>query len=483
MNPNNTIAEKLSSYIVSTTYGDIPERILKKVKQVFLDSLCCVIGGSQTTVGQISAKVMKDVKGKRESTILGRGGKFPAPNAAFANSMMANALDFDDTFPWAGHPGSTIIPPALAIGEKMASDGKAILLSILLGYEISGRIGIAVRPSPEGLKKVWGYGTWQTFGATVVAGKLLGLSARELNHAFGIAGCNAPVPSLYKSCLGPSGTTMVKNNYGTASQVGILSALLAAEGFQGPIDIFEGDKGFWRMAGSDRCDFEALTQKLHEDFKIEQIAFKPYPSVRWNHSAIDGVLKIVHDNRLNIEEVEKIEVRSFHLVTHHPFDLVEPKDLGEAVFSTPFDIAVAIAGIPPGPDWYAQSQLTNPLILNLAKKVELIEDPEANESYPSKLLSKVTIKARSRVFEMRVDYPKGEVQNPLSQEDLENKFRGVAYRYLTREKAERIIRLVNSLENLKDIRDLTKMLIFNKFDHKQRACSRQRGIRVEKGKR
>jgi 2-methylcitrate dehydratase PrpD len=457
MHNNMTISEKLSKYIVSTSYGDIPERIVIKIKQVLLDSICCMIGGSQTTEGRISAKVIGDLKGEPESTIIGREGKYPSPSAAFANSIMANALDFDDTFPWAGHPGSTVIPPALAIGEKIAAEGKAVLLSILLAYEVSGRIGIAVRPSPEGLKKVWGYGTWQTFGSTVVTGKLLGLSERKLNYAFGIAGCKAPVPSLYKSCLGPSGNTMVKNNYGTASQVGILSALLAEEGFQGPTDIFEGDKGFWRMAGSDRCDFEAFTKKLHDDFKIEQIAFKPYPSVRWNHSAIDAALKIVHENDLKAEDIERIEVRSFNLVTHHPFDIIEPKGLGEAGFSTPFVIAVAIAGIPPGPDWYTDDQLKNPEILNLARKVVLIEDAEANALYPPKLMSKVTIRAKGKVFENRVDYPRGEIQNPLSQKELEDKFCGVAFRYLSKEKGEQIIHIVNHLENFNDIRDLTQL--------------------------
>jgi 2-methylcitrate dehydratase PrpD len=250
---------------------------------------------------------------------------------------------------------------------------------------------------------------------------------------------------------------MVKNNYGTASQVGMLSVLLAQEGFEGPRDVFDGDEGFWRMAGSDRCNFEAMTERLQEDLKIEQIAFKPYPSVRWNHSAIDAALKIVRENGLKAEDIEQIEVRSFNLVTHHPFDIAEPKNLGEAVFSTPFDIAVAIAEIPPGPDWYAEDQLKNPEILNLARKVVLIEDAEANALYPPKLMSKVALRVKGKVFEKRVDDPRGEAQNPLSKKELEDKFRGVAFHYLSREKAERIIHIINHLETLNDIRDLTQL--------------------------
>jgi 2-methylcitrate dehydratase PrpD len=462
MKQSGTISEKLSKYIVSTGYEDIPERVVKKAKQIILDSICCMIGGSQTQVGQICARTMIQLGGNPESTLIGHGTKICSTNAVFANSMMANVLDFDDTFPWAGHPGATVIPPALSMGEKMCANGKAILTAVILSYEICGRVGIAIRPSPEGLKKIWGYGTWQTFGATVAAGKLLGLTETEFSHALGIAGCNAPLPSLYKSALGESGNTMVKNNYGLASQVGVLSALLAHEGFEGPFDIFEGDRGFWRMAGSDQCKFEALTEKLHEDFKTEQIAFKPYPSVRWNHSAIDGVLKIVNDAKIKSGDVEEIEIRSFELVTHHPFNITEPKDPHEAAFSTPFDIAVAVAKIPPGPEWYMEKQLKDSQILKLAKKVHLIEDPEANELYPEKQLSKVKVKTKERSIETRVEYPKGELQNPMSQGELEDKFRNVSHSYMKGHKIEGILELIGRFEKLEDINKVTELLRVDK---------------------
>lgn len=452
-------AEALSEYITSIDYEDIPQKIIDKTKQALLDSIGCMLGGSQTAAARISSKVVRELGGKPESTLLGLGGgKVPCLGAVFVNSTMANALDFDDTLPWAGHPGATIVPPALAIGEKIGADGKSTLAAILLAYEVTSRIGKALRPSPEGLKKVWGYGTWQTFGATVAAGKLLGLSREAFSNAFGIAGCNAPVPSLYKSALGPAGNTMVKNNYGTASQVGTLSAFLAAEGFEGPTDILDGDTGFWRMAGSDRCQFQVLTENLHRDFLIEQLAFKPYPSVRWNHSAIDGVLQIMKEHHLQFGEMDKISIRSFRLATHHPFDIVEPETPIEAVFSTPFDVAVAAYGVPPGPEWYTPRHLKHPQIIHLAKKVELIEDREANQLYPEKQLAKVSIQSRGGLWKARIEYPRGEAQNPLRQEDLEAKFRGLLRPTLGEKQIGKIIEGVHHFEDLQDIRKWTRLL-------------------------
>ena len=456
----DTISRILSRYVITINYNDIPERIRNKVKEVLLDSIGCMIGGSQTEVGRISARVMKSFGGEAESTLVGIADKIPSINAVFANSMMANALDFDDPFPWAGHPGATIIPPALAVGEKLSTNGREILTSILLAYEVCGRIGLAIRPTAEGLKKVWGYGTWQTFGATIASGKLLGLDEDQLTHAFGIAGCNAPLPSLYKSALGPSGNTMVKNNYGVASQVGVQSTFLAQNGFEGPMDLFEGEEGFWRMAGSDQCKFEVLTERLHDDFKIEQIAFKPYPSVRWNHSAIDGMLEIVRRNDLRIEDIENVVINSFYLAVHHPFDVVHPKDSAQAAFSTPYCVAVAVAGVPPGPEWYDEKLYKDPRIMRLAERVKLVEDKEADRNYPELQLAKVKVRARGKSYEARVECPKGELKNPLSQEQLENKFRQVSKPYMSEKKVENIVRLVNDLETLENINELTRFLVF-----------------------
>jgi len=450
--------EEIVEYCTSVKFDDLPEEVIGKAKECVLDSLGCAIGGSVTDVGRILIDVFSRLGGNPESTIIGCWKKVSPTNAAFVNSKLANILDFDDTIEGIGHLGATIIPPAIAVSESLGSNGRDFITSIVLGYEISSRIGAAVLPSPQRFRYVWGLGTYQTFGSAVAVAKLLKLDEKQYLNALGIAGSNAPVASVRKTVLSPLGPTMVKNNFGSAASVGVLAALLAKRGFTGPRDILDGETGFWRMYGSDQCDFEKMTRGLGSNYEILNVSFKPYPCCRWIHPCIDATLKIIEEYRISPKDINEIKVKTFSAIVEPPYDAFTPKSMLEAEFSVPYSIAVAIYGVEIGPKWYVEDTLKNPSIIELAKKVKLERNEEAERLFPKKMLSIVEIKSKLGTYEIRVDTPKGDPKNPLTDHELENKFQKLARATTNINKIKEAIKLIKNLEEIEDVRYITVTL-------------------------
>ena len=376
-------------------------------------------------------------------------------NAAFANSESNNALDFDDTMfvGQVSHSGATVIPPAIAVGEATHSTGKDLLTAIILGYEILSRIGNSLIVSHSRHKKVSGMQTYQTFGAVTASSKLLDLDEEATAMAFGLTGCAAPVPSLYKTAMNPAnklfGGPMFRNNYGYASEIGVKAALLAQRGYTGPKDVFEGDFGFWRMSGiADRCNFDVMTKGLGKDYYILKVGFKPYSCCRLYHAMIDAALKIVREHNLGMDNIEKITVKE-RLASLPPNDDAEPKTMLSAMNSKPYSIAIAITGLKPGLRWY--ENLKDPKVLGLAKKVELIRDPEQRGVNVEIVSSKGT-------FKDHADSPRGEPENPMTDEELIDKFKDLAEGVINNGTAEKVLDMIKNLEKVEDIAELTQRL-------------------------
>jgi len=287
----NCIADK----IIQMEYDDFPPLVINKIKMCILDSIGCNLGGARTEIGDILIKSLIYLEnGSSTSSIFGSKLKTSLLNAVFINSNLVNILDFDDTY--IGHPGATIVPVALNLGEYLNSTGKELITAVGLAYELMLRIGLGLR-STEERKYVHGHGSWQVFGAVIVASKLLKLNSLEIANAIAIAGSNTPIPSAMKTVYGSTGPTMSKNNYGIASQVGVISTFLAKNGFTGPQDIFEGESGFWKMIGTNN---NSVKKEIEHDFnigyKILKVAFKPYPCCRLIHSSIEAVRFIPNKN-------------------------------------------------------------------------------------------------------------------------------------------------------------------------------------------
>jgi 2-methylcitrate dehydratase PrpD len=454
MPSGETAAQKLARFCMNLSFEHISQAAARMAKRCILDSLGCALGGSRTAAGSAAIEVARRAGGTPQSTLLGTRDKTSSMIAAFANSTMANALDFDDVY--FGHPGATIIPVALALAEASNASGRDFLTSIVAAYEVSMRIGRAIQPSYKRRHIVWGAGTWQVFGSVCAAAKLLGLDETQFTMALGIAGCNAPVPSNMKSLYGLAGATMVKNNFGSAAMAGVLSALLAQRGFTGPPDIFEGGTGFWRIYGSDKCDSVEMTHGLGELGEIFKISFKPYPLCRYTHSAVDGLLNLVQQHKVEPSQVQEIRIKVPRHLTRSPFNNKEPMNMLQAQFSLPFAAAVAVSGIKPGIDWLSKTRFEDPALRRTATKVKLLADQ--TRRWHTDIPTTVEIIANHKRYRMRVSSPRGSPENPLSDQFLEDKFTALASQVIDAESVQLLIEQVGHIESETNVNNLTRSL-------------------------
>ena len=449
-----TIAARFAKYCTNLSFQEISQDAVKIAKRCILDSIGCILAGSKTIAGGVAIEVAREAGGKPQSTLFGTGEKTSTATAAFANAIMANALDFDDV--WFGHPGATVIPSAIAVGEALDVSGQELLTAILAGYEVSMRIAKAIQPSYGRRHTVWGAGTWQVFGSVCAAGKLLHLDEEQFTMALGIAGCNAPVPANMKSLYGIAGATMVKNNFGTAAMSGVISTFFAQRGFTGPPDILDGEKGFWRIYGSDRCDFGGMTRRLGETNEILKLSFKPYPLCRYTHAAVDGLLNLVEAHKIACSEIREILIRVPRHITVSPFNNHKPENMLQAQFSFPFAMAVALSGIEPGPEWLSDERFRSAELRRTAMKVRLAAD--TIRRWHTDVAATVEIRTNNKKYRARVINPRGSPKNPLSDEFLDHKFMILASKVIDRGSLQPVIERVRRIESETNLGALIQLL-------------------------
>ena len=452
------IAERLADYVVSSSFADLPPEVIHRVKLCIRDSIGCSLAGSTTNIGKILISTMEDLSGNGPATIMGSGRKTSPPYAAFVNGNMADICELNDAY------GATIIGPAIAVSELAKVTGKELINACCVGYEISGRIGMAVRPILNPRKIVHGSGGHQTFGAVTVASKLLALNKKMAANALGISGTNAPLPCNMKTIEGELGnSSMVKNNFGMASLVGVLSAMLAKKGFTGPPDVFEGDTGFWKMYGSDRCDFGKITEDLGKKYIVMDMGFKFYSACAATFGALDAVESIMQKHKIVVEDLEKIVVKTSSSVARMPWINPEPpKTMYEGEFDIPYTVALKITGLAgtPGPGWYTEEKLKSPQIHQIIGKVKLEPDAECDRLRSlGRGLTKVEISVKGNQFTEQIEFKGTDPRrHTFSDDELEEKFKYLAGLALSKEKVERLVQLLEGLENLEGIDELAKLL-------------------------
>lgn len=458
------VTKHLVNHTVEARFDHFPAEVVERAKLLILDSIGCSLGGSRSPIGATVLSSFKPMGGNPESTLIGGGIKVPAVQAAFANGTSANALDFDDTYlsNGIGHPGSSIIPAALAVGEWKGATGREILTAIVTAYEVGNRIGLAIQPSPERYRHVWGVGTWQTFGAVVAAAKTMNLDKDRMFNAFGVAGATAPLPNTQKWGWDISERPIhwVKEPTGWPCWTGTLAAVLAENGFVGNRYILDGDNGFWIMAGSDQCDYGKMVHGLGQEYVVlNDMSFKPYSCCRWQHPALDGIRNIIRDRQLAPPDIESVVVNSFSWVKSQ--EVYEPVSVVDAQFCIPYTAAMVIMGRKPGPAWYTEEILRDPSVIALAAKVSVVVDPELEDRYVRQkdLTARVEITTTdNRRFAEFIETPSGDPKHPPGDEALRSKFRNQAAYVLDGHEIDGVIRMVAEFDTLENIDGLMALL-------------------------
>jgi 2-methylcitrate dehydratase PrpD len=455
-----TETRKLAEFCVDLELEKCPAAALIQAKRCVLETVGCSLGGARTPPMQAAIRSVQRLAEGGCATVVGRNMMAAPDRAAFLNGISANALDFDGGIVRQGHYGPTVISSAIAIGELVEAPGSRILSAIIAGYEVVARVGMALRATPQRRELVSGYGPYQGFGSVAAAGHLLRLTPDQMVHALGTYGAFAPVPSTKQCNWNNRPLSWTKDMVAWPSMSGINAALLAESGFLGPRSIFEGEKGFFRMAGSDHYVPELLVSGLGDDFKILGLYFKPYPCCRWIHAALEGVEQILQRKGWRAPDVAAVRVGVAQEVMDDLSDF-EPRNLVDAEFSLPYGVAMVLLGLEPGPRWHDPQLLGSREVLGAMTKVSLHADAHMETLFNDQSIVGAAVQLTGRdgsIEQSRIETTFGDEKRPMSDSDLETKFMRLSAESIAKKSAETAISLIQDMEHLSSIARLTALL-------------------------
>jgi 2-methylcitrate dehydratase PrpD len=412
--------------------SDLPAEVLDRARYFLLDYLACAIRGSRedssAAVQRMIARVLPPGAANGCSTIIGTRIRTIPGFAAMANGAAAHGIEQDDTHSGGSiHLGATMYSAALALAETMPeTSSDNFFTAVVAGFEAAARIAMAVQPKEHYALGFHMTPTCGVFGAAITSAKLLGLTSDQTLAAVGIAGSMAAGSMEFLA----EGAWTKRIHPGLAAQNGIHAALLAAEGFTGPLRILEGRDGF--LHGYSRNPVpERLTANLGESFEILHTAVKPHACCRYMQGPIDAVLAILREHNVQASQIHRIEVAvleaGWGIVAEPRAKKYNPESVVDAQFSMPFGAAVAAIDGAAGLDQFTVEKARSPKIRELMNKVALVKDPSIEETFPKEWPARVAIDLESgQRYEKFIRYPKGDPENPLTWDEMRTKFRALA---------------------------------------------------------
>ncbi len=452
----------LANYATGLKYEDIPGKAVEQAKLLTLHVIGVSLAGSQIQQGKDAIALAEKMgTGKQESTILGGFTKVSSVQAAFANGTLADVLDWEDCS-WTGHPSAGAIPAALAVGEQVKASGKDYITSVVAGYELYQRIAMAIQPTRQFYRTHgWGLTTWQIYASAIPAAKLFKLNEDQMAQAIGIAGTLTPIINRKVAF---SRSDMYHYQHGLTCRDGVVASLIAQSGISGLDDMLDGEIGYCNTM-TDLCQWEWLTKGLGKDYLIMETLFKHWPVNMWVQQYIDIVDAIMKEGEIKAEDIEEIivEPRFEKEASRMIYRPEGYQSITDAQFSIPYCIAVFLRDPRPGPNWFTDERLRDPDILRMAAKVRgkgsEISPLDAfalfqNGDYPR--ASVEIVATNGRRASKTLPFPKGHPKNRLTEDEFRSRFRESASFVLNKHQIEQIMDRVMSLQNVKDVNELTE---------------------------
>lgn len=452
------ITERLADHAVGLRFDSIPAAVVEKTKHHLLDILGIMIRAkfdAESSEPVVSA--VRELGGAAGNcTAVANSETYTPAYAALINGIYAHSLDFDDTHRRASlHPGTTIIPTALALAESTGADGKTLVTSIVAGYDITCKVSIAAKPKIHYDRGFHPTATTGVFGSAAAGAVILEMDRDTLQNAFGINGSQVAGSLQFLE----NGAWNKRVHVGFAAHSAIVSLIMAQKGVIGASHPLEGISGFFH-AYTDGANPEASLEGLGRVFEVSNTALKPYPSCRFSHSPIDLIIETVEEEDFKAEDIEEMIIG----LSSKGMDLVgipadrkrRPQSVVDGQFSMHFTGAVAAAHRRMA--WADYDKLSDPEIVQLMDRIHAVEDPEVEAAYPESLAGSVTIKARGKEIRQFCEISKGEPEKPLSWEEVKTKFNDLAAIGFDQKKREQIIECVAGIEQLSNIRDLMTLL-------------------------
>jgi 2-methylcitrate dehydratase PrpD len=448
--------EKLIAFINETRFADIPSAALRTVKYQVLAVIGTTIAGATADGCETAVRLFRELGGKQEATILVHGGRIPAHDAAFVNGIMARALDFCDSMAPGPHPGSAVIPAALAASELAGRcSGQEFITAVAVGTEVAARLNLS-EAAYDGFDPT---GICVPFGAAAAAARILGLGQKEIWNALALAfnSCGGSFQSHIDGSLG------VRFVQGRVAQSGVMSARLASKGITGPRNFLDGVYGYYHLYGKNTVTGETALSDLGSGYRLLNLVFKRYPSCALTAGSTDVMLKLIGEAGLHAEDIEQIDISvppyTYKLVGH-PFEIGDNPKV-DAQFSIPYCVANALLRRSSKLLHFEEGSIKDPRIATLIKRINVIED-ETLEARGHTPLDMRVVTSSGKEYLRMMDIAPGFPGNELTREDHEERFWDCiefAGQRVTRNSAEKIVSLVGDIEALEDIRTFLPLLL------------------------
>ena len=452
-----TLAQRLARYTTTLRFEHLPPEVVHEAKRRLIDSLAIAVGALPAAAYAKVKRCALRMSSQPPASLIG-GGQSSIEWATFVNGLLIRYLDYNDTYlsleP--AHPSDNW-SAVLAVGEATNATGPELITAAVLAYEVQCRLCDAASLRRHGIDHV----TYGAISSTLAAGYLLHLDAERLSHAVGIAGvCNIALRqtrsgelSEWKGCA-----------FANAARNGVFAALVAAEGLTGPAPIFEGDLGFFRLVTRQPFTLPPLGGEAdnHDGFMIGKTYIKYWPAEYHSQSAIDAALRLRRQLQGHIHRIRAIQVdtfeASYNIIGKYP-QAWAPQTRETADHSLPYCTAAALYDGDVTQETFDERRFTDPELMRFTQQVRVVHDPALDARYPRGIPNRITLTLDDgTTLVQEVEFPRGHAENPMTDQEVEAKFRRLVDPLYGPEKAQAILARCWDLENLRSVTDLLRLL-------------------------
>jgi 2-methylcitrate dehydratase len=447
-----TLAERFAHYATNLKFEHLDPATVHEVRRRLIDSLACALGAWDAPAPNVARAICRRVSSEPAASYLGGAKKTLPALAAFCNGILFRYLDYNDTYlsleP--AHPSDNFAA-VLAAGEASGSSGRDIITAAALAYEIQCRLCDAASIRKNG----WDHVTYGAFSTSAAAAKLMKLDVERTTQALNLAGTpnvtlrqtRAGELSEWKGCA-----------FANASRNGVFAAMLAAEGLTGPAPIFEGEMGFFKQVSGPFTIAKLGGEVAGDtDFMIKRTSIKFWPAEYHSQSAIHAALEL-RPQIGNLSRLKSLDIYSFDaavdIIGKDP-EKWRPKTRETADHSLPYCTAVALVDGDVTLDSFSDARLRDESLLALVAKIQIHRDAALTARYPRGIPNRlVATLADGKQVTAENEFPRGHDQNPMTDDEVEAKFRRLAKGRLDESKTNRVLELCRSLDQLPNVEEL-----------------------------
>jgi 2-methylcitrate dehydratase len=452
---SDRIVNHLCDYALRLAYHDLPQEVIRRTKDIVMDTVGCALGGAESPPAKIARAAASEITSAIPSTVLTSGEKTSPDLAAFANGVMIRYLDFNDTY--AGSPTchpSDLFAPVLAVADARNGNGKDVILGTVLGYEVL--CGLIDAGSKE-RGRIWDQSTYGVIAAAVVAAKLFGHTKEQMANAISLAvSSHISLEQIRRGQISHWKGCALAN----ASRNAVFCAMLAAKGMTGPEEVFEGKAGFLNSTGI-RFEITPFADSA-ESYRILKARLKAFPSGYFSQSAIEAILNL-RTQILDLDDIKEIRLQTFpagYEVMGSGEANWQPETRESADHSLPFVMAVALMEGNLEIRHYDEMYYKRPDVRALMQKIKVRIGEEPVAAWPEVPLNIVDVEMKSgKVLSTKVAYHLGHFKRWMTEEEQERKFRPLAEPLLPKRQINDLLACLRRLDEIEQISELISLTV------------------------